>query len=196
MVNSMTDSTAPATPPTPPLKLDLGCGHNRQVGFVGVDCIVLPEVDMVLNLLEFPWPWKDGEVDEIFCSHFIEHIPHRAYGDHGPDPFFMFFDEVWRVLKVGGQAKFIAPYYSSMRAWQDPQHCRAISDATGLYLNKGWRVANKLEHYPVSCDFDFVVAYDVPNDWMARQEEARQFGFRCYNNVINDIHLILTKRAP
>ena len=30
-----------------------------------------------------------------------------------------------------------APYYTSMRCWQDPTHTRAISEATFLYANKG-----------------------------------------------------------
>lgn len=188
----------------PPLKLDLACGRNKQPGFHGVDVVQVEGVDTVLDLLHFcwdqepmkHWPWESDSVDEIFCSHFIEHIPHRAFGDSGPDPFFMFFDEIWRVLKVGKTAKIIAPYYSSMRAWQDPTHTRAISDATFLYLNKGWRVANKLEHYAVSCDFDFVTAYEVPNEWMARAEPAKLFSFAHYCNTVNDIIVTLTKRAP
>lgn len=179
-----------------PLKLDLGCGQRKVEGFVGVDICACLGVDVVHDLMKFPWPWESDSVAEVFCSHFIEHIPHRAFGDNGPDPFFMFFDELYRVMKVGATGKFIAPYYSSMRAWQDPQHTRAISDATGLYLNKGWRVANKLDHYPIHCDFDYVISYDVPNTIMVRSEEWRQFAFTHYSNTISDVHLVVTKRAP
>jgi hypothetical protein len=178
-----------------PLRVDLGCGQNKQSGFVGVDIVAMEGVDVVHDLLKFPWPFESSSVDEVFCSHVIEHLPHRAFGDVGPDPFFLFFDEVWRVMKVGAQAKFIAPYYASMRAWQDPTHQRAISDATALYLNKAWRVANKLDHYACKADFDFVTAYEVTGDWAVRSEEARQFAFRHYQNCIVDLHLILTKRA-
>ena len=177
-----------------PIKLDIACGQRKQAGFVGVDLAALPDVDIVHDLMKFPWPLEGESASEVFCSHYIEHIPHRAFGDSGPDPFFLFFDEVWRVMQVGAQGKFIAPYYSSMRCWQDPSHCRAISDATGLYLNKAWRKLNGLDHYPIRCDFDFLVAYDVPNDIMVRAEEHRNFAFRHYANAINDIHLIVTKR--
>lgn len=182
------------TPPAP-VKLNLGCGQTRLDGFTGLDIVPGPAVDIVHDLMKFPWPFADDSVDEILCSHFVEHIPHRAFGDPEPDPFFLFFDEVWRILKVGAKGKFIAPYYASMRAWQDPTHQRAISDATALYLNREWRVANKLDHYGVRCDFDFVTAYEVTNDWAVRSEEARAFAFRHYSNCIQDIHLILTKKA-
>ena len=54
--------------PVQPLKLDLGCGQNKQEGFTGVD-LYAPWADVKLDLFKFPWPWKDGAVDEIHCSH-------------------------------------------------------------------------------------------------------------------------------
>lgn len=44
------------------------------------------------------------------------------------------------------KATILAPYYTSMRCWQDPTHTRAISEASFLYFNKDWRVQNKLDH--------------------------------------------------
>ena len=46
-----------------------------------------------------------------------------------------------------------------MRAWQDPTHKRAISEATFLYANKSWRVSQGLDRYPITCDFDFSYGY-------------------------------------
>ena len=75
------------------IKLDIACGNNLQKGFVGVDIIGKPETQakIVHNLLTFPYPFKDNSVDEIFCSHFIEHLPHR---DSFNDYFFDFFNEL------------------------------------------------------------------------------------------------------
>ena len=81
-----------------------------------------------------------------------------------------------------------------MRCWQDPTHKRAISEATFLYFNKEWRKANNLSHYNIESDFDFVYGYDIAPEWANRSEEARSFAIKHYTNVINDIHVTLTKR--
>jgi len=39
---------------------------------------------------------------------------------------------------------FVCPYYSSIRAWQDPTHKRAISEATFLYFDKDWKKPKNL----------------------------------------------------
>jgi hypothetical protein len=187
------------------LKLSLACGDRKPDGFKGVDIAATPSADYVQNLLEFPWrQFADNSVDEIECSHFVEHIPH---GDGYHDPFFQFFDEIYRILKpaefdpnnpnipLKGFATIVAPYYSSMRAWQDPTHQRAISEASFLYLNKQWRIDNKLDHYAVSCDFDFSYGYVISPEWQNRNQETQSFAARNYINSISDIQVVLIKRS-
>jgi hypothetical protein len=188
------------------LKLSLACGDNKPEGFLGVDIAKTDSADYVQDLLQFPWKqFADNSVDEIECSHFVEHIPH---GDGYHDPFLQFFDEIYRILKpaefdpanpnipLKGFARITCPYYSSMRAWQDPTHQRAISEASFLYLNKQWRVDNKLDHYDVSCDFDFSYGYLLSPDWVNRSQDAQAFAIRHYNNVVSDIQVQLVKRPP
>ena len=188
-----------------PLRLSLACGGNKPEGFKGVDIAQTADTDYVLDLLKFPWDqFADNSVDEIECSHFVEHIPH---GDGYHDPFFQFFDEIHRILKpaefdpanpniaIKGFARITCPYYSSMRAWQDPTHQRAISEASFLYLNKQWRIDNKLDHYPVTCDFDFSYGYVVNPTWQNRSQEAQGFAFQNYMNAVSDIQVLLTKRS-
>jgi hypothetical protein len=38
------------------MKLDLGCGTKKREGFVGVDSMTLPGVDVVVDLRITPWP--------------------------------------------------------------------------------------------------------------------------------------------
>ena len=187
------------------IKLSLACGDNKPPGFLGVDIAKTKSTDYVQDLLKFPWKqFKSNSVDEIEVSHFVEHIPH---GDGYHDPFFQFFDEIHRILKpaefdpnnpnipIKGFASISGPYYSSMRAWQDPTHARAISEASFLYLNKEWRVTNKLDHYPVSCDFDFSYGYSITPDWQNRSEESRAFAIQHYINVVTDIQVMLVKKS-
>jgi hypothetical protein len=148
--------------PARELKLDLACGQSCREGFEGVD--LWPGAKHVVNLMKFPWPWADRSVDELHCSHFVEHLPmiyvtprgeFRAVpeGPEDKDLFFAFFDECHRLLKPGGLMTVIVPALRSNRAFQDPTHRRFLPSEAFLYLNREWREANRLDHYGVSCDF-------------------------------------------
>ena len=56
------------------LKLDLGCGAKKKEGFLGVDSVKCDGVDFVMDLTKDRLPLEDDSVDEIFSSHFFEHI--------------------------------------------------------------------------------------------------------------------------
>jgi hypothetical protein len=187
-----------------PLRLSLACGDRVPEGFKGVDIAKTKSATYVQDLMKFPWSqFADNSVDEIEVSHYVEHIPH---GDGFQDPFFQFFDEIYRILKpaefdpsnpnipVKGFVNIVSPYYSSMRAWQDPTHQRAISEASFLYLNKQWRKDNLLDHYPVSCDFDFSYGYSINPALQNRNQEVHSFAIQNYINAVSDIQVMLVKR--
>lgn len=161
------------------MKLDIACGQNKREGFKGVDIAPSPAVDFVVDLEKFPWKeFESGSVEEAHISHYAEHTPDLM----------KFMDEVWRVCEDGAKVTIIAPYYTSIRAWQDPTHKRAISEATFLYFNKAWREANKLTHYPIKSNFDIaqmVVFFNPP--WDKKSEEARLFAQQHYWNVVSDM---------
>lgn len=167
-----------------PLKLDIACGQNKTPDFYGVDIAKAPGVDLVYDLEKFPWPFPDNSVETAVCVHYIEHTK----------DIIKFMDELYRILKPGATIIIRAPYYNSMRAWQDPTHTRVISEATFFYYNKDWREANKLDHYPIKADFDFSFGYDFTPDWAMRSEEARAFAVRHYTNVVMDIQVVLVKK--
>lgn len=153
------------------VRLDVACGANCVPGFEGLDIAPLPGVKHVHNVLSFPWPFADESVDEVWCSHFIEHLPMLLWTpgyanwqdalspfqktDRSVDLFLKFFDEVHRILKPGGKATFVCPQAKNDRAFQDPTHRRFIVPASFFYLDARWRKLNGLEHaaYGVSCDF-------------------------------------------
>lgn len=180
-------SSRRAKPPRPAPKLrrlDLACGQRKQPGFEGVDIAPLEGVDVVHDLNRLPWPVENASVEEVHCSHFVEHV----------DSLITFMEELARILVTGAKATLIMPYYTSMRAWQDPTHKRALSEASFLYFNKGWRTQNGLDHYPIACDFDFSYAYAFQPEWAMRAQEARDFALKHYWNVASDLHVYLTKR--
>lgn len=144
------------------IKLDIGCGANKQPGFVGMDIRALPGVDIVHNLEKYPWPLPDESVSLVTASHVLEHI-----NPANTDPkivglinlllkkkvikqsevaeyigeyeifgnFIRFMDEVWRVLKPDGQIAFVVPYAGSVGYWQDPTHLNPINEATISYFD-------------------------------------------------------------
>ena len=86
--------------PVGPVKLDFGSGNNCKDGFEGVD-LYADAAKHKVDLFKFPLPWETGSVDEINCSHFIEHIPQELR--------WPFFEECYRILKDGGIMQIIVP---------------------------------------------------------------------------------------
>lgn len=167
------------------MKFDLGCGQQKREGFIGVDIVKTDATDIVYDLEQYPWTFAPDDIaDEVNISHYIEHVKDLI----------KFMNELHRIMKKGAICNIVAPYYTSMRCWQDPTHTRAISEATFLYYNLGWRQSNKLDHYPISADFDFNFAYNFSPEWTTRNEEARTFAIKHYNNVVLDIYVNLTKK--
>lgn len=175
-------------PEAKPLKLDLGCGTRKQEGFEGIDIIGFKGVDRCVDLRQTPWPWEDGSVDEVFSSHFVEHLTGLER--------VTFFNELYRVLKVGAKATIITPNWSHACAYGDPTHqWPPISEWYLLYLNKAWR-EREAPHAPYTCDFDFVTGIGFDQWLLTRNDEFKMFAAARYVNSQRDLHANLTKRAP
>lgn len=178
---------AGAAPAPKLIKLDIACGQNKREGYVGIDIADCKGVDIIHDLFKFPWPVESNSVEEAFSSHFFEHVPGLLRGQ--------FMDELYRVLAPKASCALICPYWSSPRAVQDFTHTwPPIVEQSFLYFNKQWRIDNKLDHYPVSCDFDFTYGYAITDQMANKAREAQEFGIRHYINSVNDIHVTLTKR--
>lgn len=193
--------------PSNALRLDLACGQSPREGFQGVD-LLAPQVHHKVDLLKFPWPWKDNSVDELHCSHFVEHIHAREVEESdldlsrckenelpeggvrkdllGKDMLFAFFDECWRILKKDGRMSVIVPCLRSDRAFQDPTHRRFIPAQMFLYLHAPWRKENKLDHYRVMCNFDVKCDPVVLVEMSLYHPEAQAIKLQHYWNSIID----------
>lgn len=196
------------------IKLDIGCGKNKtksndQFPFLGVDIMPFEGVDLVCDLSkdiwifdqkykdsvpdEFrvsagdSWTLKENSVDEVFCSHFIEHLDGTER--------ILFFNELFKVMKPGAKALIIAPDWSHCCSYGDPTHkYPPISVFFALYLNKAWRDANAA-HVGYTCDFDWMhgASWD---EWLnTRSQEVKEFAMQRYVNSARDIHITLSKRV-
>jgi len=144
------------------IRLDIGCGENKMPGFVGIDYRPLNGVDIVHDVLRFPWPLPDESVTIAVASHLVEHLSpdvgdqrmkplldllinkqiltneevDKYIGERDPGPRFMrFMDEVWRVMKVGGEFAMVFPYAGSPGFYQDPTHVNNINENTWEYFD-------------------------------------------------------------
>jgi ubiquinone/menaquinone biosynthesis C-methylase UbiE len=106
------------------MALDLGCGNRKLPGAVGVDSLQLPAVDVVHDLSQFPWPFKDNSADLVFTNHFMEHTSN----------FVKTMEEVYRILRPGGRLVMQVPYFRSVDAFNDPTHTRFFSSHTLDYF--------------------------------------------------------------
>jgi SAM-dependent methyltransferase len=118
------------------IRLDIGCGGNKQPGFVGMDIRPLPGVDIVHDINVHPWPIPDETVLVAMASHLVEHIPPMAFIDGKTHMLFIeFMDEVWRILKPGGEFAIALPHGDSQGYLQDPTHCNACNENTWAYFD-------------------------------------------------------------
>lgn len=87
------------------LRLNLGCGHVPLEGYLNVDRRALPGVDVVAEVDELPF--EQGEVDEIFSAHLLEHFPQEQLRRELLPYFF-------NLLKEGGEFHAVVPDAEAM----------------------------------------------------------------------------------
>lgn len=88
------------------VKIDLGCGEWKKEGFIGIDNSDTNVVNQhkfkpdIVHDLRTGIPFKDDEVEEVYCSHFLEHI----------NPYAL-LDEIWRVCKPDSIVTIYVPLH-------------------------------------------------------------------------------------
>ena len=176
-----------------PVRLDIGCGPNKRPGFIGIDCISFTGVDLCLNAGADRLPFDDGTVEEVNCSHFLEHLEARER--------MHFMNEIYRVMKVGAKALIVVPHWASNRAYGDMTHkWPPVSEMFFFYLDKGWRLANAphndASNMPGGYDCDFLAnwGYSLHPSLITRNQDYQQFAMQNYKEACQDTICTLTKR--
>ncbi len=84
------------------MKLNLGCGMKKLPGYHNSDFNADFGPDSVVNLDQYPWPWKDDSCEEVVIEHALEHLadPYKAVS------------ELYRITKPGGKIIVKVPHYS------------------------------------------------------------------------------------
>jgi len=110
------------------INLDIGCGENKQEGFLGMDSRKLKGVDIVHNIEKLPLPLPANSVGKVVMCHFWEHIKPCNVMD--------FMNDLHRICKDKAQIFISAPYGMEFRYIQDPTHCNPSNEATFHYFDK------------------------------------------------------------
>lgn len=94
--------------------VDIGCGMRKKDGYYGIDISSYDRVDLVQDLRFTPLPFADESVTDVYASHFLEHLSFEEV--------LFLFNEVYRVMVVGGKFEIIVPHAMSYGYFTDLSH--------------------------------------------------------------------------
>jgi len=116
--------------------LDLGCGPKPKNFFNATEVFGIDIRDDVeagiykADLVIEPIPFSDESFDFITAHDFLEHIPRVIYMPNRRNAFIEVMNEIWRVLKFGGQFLSVTPAFPHAEVFRDPTHVNIITDET------------------------------------------------------------------
>ena len=106
--------------------LDLGCGSNKRAGAIGADITRGSAADVIVNLEQFFYPFKDNTFDHIVFSHVIEHLTDIPRA----------MEEIWRISSPNACLEGVTPHFSSSASYTDPTHRHHLSYRTFDFLSE------------------------------------------------------------
>lgn len=174
------------------MKIDIGCGPNKKEGFFGVDIIKFDGVDQVFDIRLSRWPWEDNSVDEIYSSHFVEHLEARERVS--------FVNESYRVLKAGAKMELRFPHWSSAMAYGDLTHkWPPVSEFWFNYLNREWRlscaphddISNNKDGY--NCNFSSKTTLVTNENLDKLGQDVVSVAAAHWKDVVTEMRVELTK---
>lgn len=118
----------------------MGCRDRKEENWMGIDNRKRPGVDIVHDLEKFPYPIQSSSCITIKAAHIAEHIP--------PNKILAWFNEMWRMLKPGGQMAFSTPYAGSPAYWNDPTHVTGFTEIALQMLDPDYPLYHMYEPKP------------------------------------------------
>jgi len=122
------------------LLIGAGSNHTKKLHFgneawddlTTLDINEAHNPDVVHDLEDLDYPFKNNSFDEIHAYEVLEHI--GSQGDY--EFFFAQFSELWRILKPEGKLIGTCPSRKSVWAWGDPSHKRIIQPEQFIFLDQ------------------------------------------------------------
>jgi SAM-dependent methyltransferase len=118
-------------------KLHLGCGTHLLEGYLNVDAGVIPGIDLVHDLREFPWPFDDEQFEEVIAVDVLEHLPDTIRT----------MEELYRITKPGSLVQIRVPYFNAWDAWFDPTHLKLFNENSFDFFDPRTEVRRMRSYY-------------------------------------------------
>ncbi|MDD5072020.1 MAG: methyltransferase domain-containing protein [Patescibacteria group bacterium] len=135
-------------------KINLGCGEKRIDGFLGVDRLKTPAVDVIHDLNKFPYPFADNSAQEILMDNVLEHLEDTV----------RVMEEIFRICQPGARVEIRVPYYKSSGAFTDPTHKKFFTESSFDYF-----ASEHPYHYYTKANFEIIsvklIAHKKFKDW-------------------------------
>ncbi len=153
-------------------KLHLGCGHIIKEGWLNHDLVPLPGVDVVHDLRVFPWPFEDGQFEEVYADNVLEHLRDTVRT----------MEEIYRITKPGAKVFIGVPYWNSFEAWGDPTHERLFSEEIFEFFDPTtWRGKERSYYTNAKFRIDRIIYCINPFKPLSRSTKTYRFSRRVKN---------------
>jgi SAM-dependent methyltransferase len=123
--------------------LDVGCGINKLPGSIGIDRNPASRADVICELDQFPYPFRDSSFDALQAVHVIEHV-----GD-----VMKTMEEFHRLVRAGGEVLIVTPHYTDFSSFCDPTHRWHLNSFSLRYFgedNAGYGYYSKVRFEEIS----------------------------------------------
>lgn len=107
------------------MRLNIGSGGDTREGWINLNLVPLPGVDIVHDLEKLPLPFADDTFDEILAQDILEHVEYVPL-----------MKELHRILKSEGKLNIRVPHYTSRNNFTDPTHKKLFSLSTFDYFTE------------------------------------------------------------
>jgi hypothetical protein len=133
-------------------KLNLGCGNDIREDFVNLDIAPLPGVDVVCDIVQFPWNLASDRFEYIEAINILEHLPNTIAT----------MEELWRISNNGATVLIRVPYWNSLDWASDPTHLRRFSQFSFNFFDPSTRQGKERPYYSTARFRIAEIAYWMP----------------------------------
>jgi len=113
-----------------PFKLDIGCGVRKKPGFIGIDFMDFPDVDINLDVTKHPLPFRDDFISEVWSNHFLEHLTIEEVCK--------LMQEIHRVCKNGALVEIRVPHFSGLTNFYEFHKTSFRYNSFSEFIVNGW----------------------------------------------------------